>query len=77
MTINMLSFLDFQITDYASAQLSGNMTSKCSSGGDCITVICIDDNPCEKFTSNSNNGTELRNFLENKTNVTLIPQEII
>jgi hypothetical protein len=77
MTINMLSFLDFQITDYARAQLSGKMTSKCSSGGDCITVVCIDDQPCEKFTSNSSNGTELRNFLKNKTKVTFLPQEII
>jgi hypothetical protein len=77
MTINMLSFLDFQITDYARAQLSGNMTSKCSSGGDCITVVCIDDQPCETIMSNSSNGTELLDFLENKTKVTLIPQEII
>jgi len=53
------------------------MTSKCSSGGECITVICIDDQPCETIMSNSSNGTELRNFLENKTKVTLIPQEII
>ncbi|CAN5500770.1 hypothetical protein BH18THE1_BH18THE1_09140 [soil metagenome] len=73
----MIIFLDFQVTDYASAQLSGNMTSKCSSGGECITVICIDDQPCETFMSNSSNGTELRDFLENKTKVTLVPQEII
>ncbi|MGB7706672.1 MAG: hypothetical protein WBL64_05185 [Nitrososphaeraceae archaeon] len=53
------------------------MTSKCSSGGDCITVVCIDNNPCEKFTSNSNNGTELLDFLKNKTKVTLLPQEIV
>ena len=77
MSINMLFFLDFQATCYASAQLNGNMTSKCSSGGECITVICIDDQPCETIMSNSSNGTELRNFLENKTKVTLIPQEII
>jgi hypothetical protein len=73
----MLVLVYVETTDYARAQLSGNMTSKCSSGGDCITVVCIDDQPCEKFTSNSSNGTELRNFLENKTKVTLIPQEII
>ena len=59
MSINMLFFLDFQATDYASAQLNWNMTSKCSSGGDCITVICIDDQPCETIMSNSTNGTEL------------------
>jgi len=55
----MLFFLDFQATCYASAQLNGNMTSKCSSGGDCITVICIDVQPCETIMSNSTNGTEL------------------
>ena len=67
MSLYMLIFLNFQPTDYASAQLSGNMTSKCSSGGDCITIVCIDDTPCEKFASNSNNGTELLDFLKNKT----------
>ena len=73
----MLIFLNFETTDYASAQLSGNMTSKCSSAGDCVTVICIDDQPCETIKSNSTNSTELRDFLENKTIVTLIPQEIV
>jgi hypothetical protein len=76
MSINILIFLNFQI-DYVNAQLTGNMTSKCSSAGDYITVICIDDQPCETIKSNSNNGTELGDFLENKTKVTLIPQEII
>ena len=76
MSINILIFLNFETTDYTSAQLSGNMTSKCSSAGDCVTVICIDDQPCETIRSNSTNGTELRDFLENKTKVTLIPQEI-
>ena len=73
----MLVLAYVETTVYASAQLSGKMTSKCSSGGECIIVICIDDQPCETIMSNSNNGTELRNFLENKTKVTLIPQEII
>ena len=77
MSINMLIYLNFETTDYASAQLRGNMTSKCSSAGDCVTVICIDDQPCETIKSNSTNGTELRDFLENKTKVTLIPQEIV
>jgi hypothetical protein len=77
MSINMLIFLNFETTDYANAQFSGNMTSKCSSAGDCVTVICIDDQPCETIKSNSTNGTELRDFLENKTEVTLIPQEIV
>ena len=73
----MLIYLNFETTGYASAQLSGHMTSKCSSAGDCVTVLCIDDQPCETIKSNSTNGTELRDFLENKTKVTLIPQEII
>jgi hypothetical protein len=73
----MLIFLYSQTTDYASAQLSGNMTSKCSSAGDCVTVICINDQPCETIKSNSNNDTELHDFLGNKTKVTLIPQEIL
>ena len=71
MSINMLIFLNFQTTDYASAQLGGNLTSKCSSGGECITVICIDDQPCETIMSNSKNGTELHDFLENKTKADL------
>ena len=70
MSINVLIFLNFQTTDYASAQLSGNLTSKCSSGGKCITVICIDNQPCETIMSNSKNGTELHDFLENKTKTT-------
>lgn len=73
----MLILVYVETTDYARAQLSGKMTSKCSSGGDCITVVCIDDNPCEKFRSNSNNGTELLDFLENKTKVTFSPQDIV
>ena len=77
MSINMLIFLNFETTDSASAQLSGNMTSKCSSAGDCVTVICIDDHPCETIKTNSNNGTELGDFLDNMTRVTLPPQEIV
>lgn len=37
---------------------------------------CIDDQPCEKIMSNSGND-DLRDFLKNKTKVTLIPREII
>jgi hypothetical protein len=68
--VTRLSFYIFQTTDYASAQLSGNITSKCSSAGDCVTVICINDQPCETIKSNSNNDTELHDFLGNKTKVT-------
>ena len=72
----MLVLAYVETTVYASAQLSGKMTSKCSSGGDCITVVCIDNNPCEKFTSNSNNGTELLDFLKNKTKATFLSQDM-
>jgi hypothetical protein len=72
----MFVLIYVETTDYARAQLTGKMTSKCSSGGNCTTVICIEDNPCEKFTSNSNNGTELLDFL-NKTKVSFLPQDIV
>jgi hypothetical protein len=73
----MLIFLNFQSKDYANAQLRGNMTLKCSQGGECLTVICIDDKSCETIMSDSRNGTDIREFLENKTKVTLIPRDII
>ena len=73
----MLILAYVETTDYARAELSGKMTSKCSSVGECITVVCIDDNPCEKFRSNSNNGTELLDFLKNKTKVAFLPQDIV
>lgn len=72
----MLIFLSFFTSEYISAQLVGNMTSKCS-GGKCTTIICIHGGPCETIRSNSDNVTGLRDFLENKTNVTLFPQEIV
>ncbi len=53
------------------------MTLKCSPGGECITEICIDDHSCDTMMSDSSNGTDLRDFLENKTKVTFIPREII
>jgi len=77
MCICMLIFLNFQTPDYANAQLRGNMTLKCSPGGECITEICIDDQSCNTIMSDSSNGTDLREFLENKTKVTFIPREII
>jgi hypothetical protein len=76
-SMNMIIFLIWQITDYAHAQHVGNLTSKCSSNEECITVICIDDQPCETIMSNSRNGSELREFLENKTKVSLIPRETV
>jgi hypothetical protein len=73
----MLIFLNLQTTNYANAQLRGNMTLKCSPGGECITEICIDDQSCDTIKSNSSNGTDLWDFLGNKTKVTFIPREII
>jgi hypothetical protein len=77
LSICILVFHYVQTTELANAQIAGKMTSTCTSGGDCITVICIDDHPCETINTNSNNGTELEDFLENMTRVTLAPQEIV
>ena len=76
-SMNMIIFLTFQTTDYAFAQHAGNMTSRCSLDEECITVICIDDQPCETIISNSRNGSELREFLENKAKLNLIPRETV
>jgi hypothetical protein len=76
LSINMLILLYAQTTENAGGQLSGEMTTTCTSEGDCITVICIDDKFCEKITTNSNNSTELRDYLENNTNVSLMPKDI-
>lgn len=73
----MLVFHYVQTIELANAQLNGKMTSTCTSGGDCITVICIDDHPCETIKTNSNNGTELGDFIDNMTRVTLTPQEVV
>ena len=72
----MITFLNLQAIYYVNAQILGNMTSKCS-GQKCTTIVCIDGGTSEKIKSNSNNFTELQNFLENKTKVTLIPREIV
>lgn len=73
----MLVFHYVQTTELANAQLDGKMTSTCTSGGDCITVICIDDHPCKTIKTNSYNGTELGDFIDNMTRVTLTPQEVV
>ena len=46
------------------------------SGGQCITIICADDQPCEIIKINSSNDNDLRDFLENKSKATLVPREI-
>ena len=66
-----------QTTELANAQVDGKMTSTCTSGGDCITVICIDDHTCETIRTNSNNGTELGDLIDNMTRVTLTPQDVV
>jgi len=73
----MITFLNLQIIDFVNAQTIGNMTSKCKSGGECITIICLNDRPCETIKSNSSDITGLRDFFENRTKVTLIPSEIV
>ena len=74
--IIIINSLNLHAIDYVNAQILGNMTSKCS-GQKCTTIVCIDGGPCETIKSNSNNFTELQDFLENKTQVTLIPRQIV
>lgn len=73
----MFVFHYVQTTEFANAKLDGKMTSTCTSGGDCITVTCIDDHPCETIKTNSNNGTEPGGLIDNITTVTLTPQEVV
>jgi hypothetical protein len=77
MTLNVIFILLVETTDFANAQPSGKMTLTCTRGGNCITVICIDDRPCDAMQLNSKNSTGLRDFLENKTRTALIPNEIV
>lgn len=77
MTLNVIFLLLVETTDSANAQHSGKMTLTCTRGGNCITVICIDDRPCDTMQLNSKNSTGLRDFLENKTRTALIPNEIV
>ena len=77
LTFNVTFFMLVETTDYAHAQHSGKMTLTCSRGEYCVTVICIDDRPCDTIQLNSKNSTGLRDFLENKTKAALIPKEIV
>ena len=76
-TLNVIFPLLVETIDFATAQHSGKMTLTCTRGGNCITVICIDDRPCDTMQLNSKNSTGLRDFLENKTRAAVIPNEII
>jgi hypothetical protein len=77
LALNVIFLLLIETTDFANAQHSGKMTLTCNHGGNCLTVICIDDKPCDTIQLNSKNSTGLRDFLENKTRVELIPREIV
>ena len=77
MTLSVILPLLVETIDFATAQHSGKMTLTCTRGGNCITVICIDDRPCDTMQLNSENSTGLRNFLENKSRTAVIPNEII
>jgi hypothetical protein len=77
LTFNVTFFLVVETPDFAHAQHTGKMTLTCSRGENCITVICIDDRPCDTIQLNSKNSTGLRDFLENKTKTALIPKEIV
>lgn len=77
LTLNVIFPLLVETIDFATAQHSGKMTLTCTRGGNCITVICIDDRPCDTMQLDSKNSTGLRDFLENKTRTALIPNEIV
>ena len=62
--------------NFTYAQPTGNMTSTCNQQGECVTIICIGDLPCESIFSNATNSTGLGNFIENKTKALLLTREI-
>lgn len=77
LTLNVIFLLLMGTTDFANAQHSGKMTLTCNHGGNCVTVICMDDRPCDTIQLNSKNSTGLRDFLENKTRDDWIPKETV
>jgi hypothetical protein len=77
LAFNVIFLLLGETTDFANSQHSGKMTLTCSNGENCVTVICIDDKPCDTIQMNSKNSTGLRDFLENKTKDDLIAKEIV
>ena len=77
LALNVIFLLLAETTEFANAQHSGKMTLTCNHGRNCVTVICIDDKPCDTIQLNSKNSTGLRDFLENKTKSDLIPKEIV
>lgn len=77
LAFNVIFLILAETTDFANAQHSGKMTLTCSHGGNCVTVICIDDKPCDTIQLNSKNSTGLHDFLANKTKADLIAKEIV
>jgi hypothetical protein len=77
LALNVILLVLMETTDFANAQHNGKMTLTCNNGGNCLTVICIDDKPCDTIQLNSKNSTGLRDFLENKTRADLIPKGIV
>jgi len=77
LALNVIFLLLVETTEFANAQHSGKMTLTCNHGRNCVTVICIDDKPCDTIQLNSKNSTGLRDYLENKTKADLIPKEIV
>jgi hypothetical protein len=75
--LNLIFLLFAETNGLAQAQHSGKMTVTCSQGEYCITVICIDDKPCDTIQLNSKNSTGLRDFLENKTKSAIMPKDIV
>jgi hypothetical protein len=77
LALNVIFLLLAETTDFANAQHSGKMTLTCNHGRNCVTVICIDDKPCDTIQLNSKNSTGLRDYLENQTKADSIPKEIV
>jgi len=77
LVLSVIFFVSAETAEIANAQHSGKMTLTCIRGGNCITIICIDDRPCDTIQLNSKNSTGLHDFLENKTKADLIQKEIV
>lgn len=77
LTITVVFFIPGETAYSANAQHSGEMTLTCIRGGNCVSVICIDDRPCNTFQLNSKNSTGFQEFLENKTKDNLFPKQIV
>jgi hypothetical protein len=71
-TISMLAI----VVNYSNAKLSTNTTTCIN--GNCTTTICVNDEPCRTFNSNSTNVTSQDQLFQNKTiPPPVIPSEIV